>query len=789
MAYAARAIGRFELLREIGRGGMSVVYLARQMGLEREVALKELAKIGFADPSFAQRFILESRLTSSLSHPNIVTVFDFFEHEKTPYIAMEYLPRGSLRPWMHRLTQAQVAGVLESVLAGLAHAHRRGVIHRDLKPENLLLTQEGSIKIADFGIAKAIGEAATTTVRTQTGMAIGTPAYMAPEQAMARGIGPRTDLYATGVIAYELLVGRVPFDQIDTPMAVLFAQVNDPIPPPLDVKPDLHPGLARWLEQMLQKDPEARPPDAAEAWDALEEVVFDALGHRWRRDARILDPESDPASRPLAPASFHELPNVETPTELARPAEAEVDADAKTPALPRPLPPELAAEPQPKKGETSFTEAVGAVGAAKPRRSRSRLVWLLAGAAVLAGAAIAAAVVLLGGSGGGSPSTKTVAPPPPPQPPPVAVARVSAGSALGGRLDEKMTSLARSGSIYLAGGFEARKDASTAALLWGSRDGRHFTRIAVGILAGRASKVVNAVAIHGPILVAVGSSRLGRDEDASVWIAHTGGQLQQACTEDAICGDGNGPKRTQAMLGITATPTGFVAVGEDFNVATRHLDAAVWHASPDGQTWNRVPLHEKLLAPGHRVMNAVVWTPGFLFAVGRDPEDAAVWRSTDETHWSRVHSAGFDGATGFAEMKAIAAGGPGLVAVGWTQPSGSPGQRDAAVWTFDGDWHLVHSSAFTAPGLQEATSVAVTPRGILVGGFDSSSSTDAALWFSRDGTTWQRVPARALRGEGDQSIDAIVGTGQGRALLAGDAASQRLIDEDAALWSARVAAR
>ena len=769
---------------------MSVVYLARQMGLEREVALKELAKIGFADPSFAQRFILESRLTSSLSHPSIVTVFDFFEHESTPYIAMEYLPRGSLRPWMHRLTQAQIAGVLESVLAGLAHAHRRGVIHRDLKPENLLLTGEGSIKIADFGIAKAIGEAATTTVRTQTGMAIGTPAYMSPEQAMARGIGPRTDLYATGVIAYELLVGRVPFEQIDTPMAVLFAHVNDPIPPPLEVKPDLHPGFARWLEQLLQKNPADRPPDAAHAWDALEEVVFDALGPRWRRDARILDPtESDPALRPLAPASFHELPNVETPTELAP---AEVDPEAKTPALPPPLPPEVAAEPQPKTGETSFTDAVGAVGAAKPSRRRSRLVWLLVGAAVLAAGAIAAAVVLLGGSGGGSQPTTVTPPPPPPKALSVAVARIPAGATLGGPLDEEMTSLARSGSIYFAGGFEARKDGSTAALLWGSRDGRRFTLIAPGgILAGRASKVVNGVAIRGPILVAVGSSRLGGDQDASVWVAHLGGPLQQACTEEAICGDGNGPKRKQAMLGITATPTGFVAVGEDFSVSTRHLDAAVWHASPDGQTWNRVVLHEKLLAPGDRVMNAVVWTPGFLFAVGRDPEDAAVWRSSDETHWSRMHSAGFDGAAGTAEMKAIAVGGPGLVAAGWIQPpGGSRSQRDAAVWTFDGaDWHLVHSSAFAAPGLQEATSVAVTRRGILVGGFDGSSSPDAALWFSRDGTTWQRVPTRALRGEGDQTVDAIVGTGQGRALLAGNAASQRLIDEDAALWSARIGAR
>jgi serine/threonine protein kinase len=786
MAYAARAVGRFELLREIGRGGMSVVYLARQMGLEREVALKELAKIGFADPSFAQRFILESRLTSSLSHPSIVTVFDFFEHESTPYIAMEYLPRGSLRPWMHRLTQAQIAGVLESVLAGLAHAHRRGVIHRDLKPENLLLTGEGSIKIADFGIAKAIGEAATTTVRTQTGMAIGTPTYMSPEQAMARGIGPRTDLYATGVIAYELLVGRVPFEQIETPMAVLFAHVNDPIPPPLELKPDLHPGFARWLEQLLQKNPADRPPDAAHAWDALEEVVFDALGPRWRRDARILEPtESEPASRPLAPASFHELPNVETPTELARPAE--VDAEAKTPALPRPLPPEVTAEPKPKKGETSFTEAVEAVGAAKPRR-RSRLVWLVGAAAVLAAGAIAAAVVLLGRSGGGGGSPTTTAVVPPTKPPPVAVARVAAGPKFGGPLDQAMTSLARSGSIYFAGGFETRKNGSTAALLWASPDGRRFTRYAGGILAGRASKVVNAVAIRGPILVAVGSSRYAGDEDASVWIAHRHGPLQQACTEDAICGDQYGPKRTQAMLGITATPKGFVAVGEDFEA--HHLDTAVWRASPDGQTWSRVTLHEKLLAPGNRIMNAVVSTPSGLFAVGRDPEDAAVWRSPDGIRWSRMHSAAFDGATGTAEMKAIATGALGLVAAGWIQPSGGRGQRDAAVWTFDGaGWHLVHSSAFAAPGLQEATSVAVTPRGILVGGLDGSSSTDAALWFSRDGTTWQRVPTRALRGDGDQTIDAIVGLGQGGALLAGDAASQRLIDEDAALWSARIGAR
>src|SRR5881275_1081461 len=151
-----KTVGRYEILREVGRGGMAMVYLARQTDLDRFVALKELGAFHASDASFAQRFLRESRVAGSLSHPSIVTVFDYFEHEGTPYIAMEYLPRGSLRPWVNRLTQAQIAGVLESILAGLAHAHRRGVIHRDLKPENLLLTGEGSIKIADFGIAKAI---------------------------------------------------------------------------------------------------------------------------------------------------------------------------------------------------------------------------------------------------------------------------------------------------------------------------------------------------------------------------------------------------------------------------------------------------------------------------------------------------------------------------------------------------------------------------------------------------------------------------------------------------------
>src|SRR5581483_5102533 len=135
-----RVVGRYELQREVGRGGTAIVYLARQTDLERAVALKELAAFRAAESKALERFLLESRLAGSLNHPNVVTVHDYFEHDRTPYIAMEYFERGSLRRLVGRLTLAQTAGVLEGLLAGLAHAESRGIVHRDLKPENVMVT-------------------------------------------------------------------------------------------------------------------------------------------------------------------------------------------------------------------------------------------------------------------------------------------------------------------------------------------------------------------------------------------------------------------------------------------------------------------------------------------------------------------------------------------------------------------------------------------------------------------------------------------------------------------------
>ena len=292
-----RKVGRYEILREVGRGGMAVVYLARQTDLDRDVALKELGAFHAADPAFAERFLRESRVAGSLSHPNIVTVHDYFEHDAIPFIPMEYIERGSLRPLVGKLSLQQIAGVLEGVLAGLAHAETRGIVHRDLKPENLMITAQGGVKIADFGIAKALNQAQGRFL-TATGTTVGTPTYMAPEQAMAKNIGPWTDLYATGVIAYELLCGQVPFHDTDTPMAILLRQVNDPIPSPLSVKPDLDPRLADWLQKLLEKAPEDRISNAQEAWDQLEEIIISICGARWRREARVVQRDQPEVSTP-----------------------------------------------------------------------------------------------------------------------------------------------------------------------------------------------------------------------------------------------------------------------------------------------------------------------------------------------------------------------------------------------------------------------------------------------------------------------------------------------------------
>ena len=308
----ARTVGRYEVLEELGSGGMATVYLARQTDLDRLVALKELSAFRQADPSFTQRFLRESRLAGSLSHPNIVTVHDYFEHDGVPYIAMEYVERGSLRPHIGRVSLTQVAGILEGMLSALEYAERNEIVHRDIKPENVMVTSGGQVKITDFGIAKATGGARAGSFLTDTGTTVGTPNYMAPEQAMGRDIGPWTDLYSVGVMAFEFFVGHVPFSDTDEPMAILMRQVSDPVPPASSVNPEVDPAISDWIERLLVKEPEERTQSASDAWHDFEEIVLGLVGPRWRRSARLLEPSDRPPDTPAGP-------DTSPPTRAARP--------------------------------------------------------------------------------------------------------------------------------------------------------------------------------------------------------------------------------------------------------------------------------------------------------------------------------------------------------------------------------------------------------------------------------------------------------------------------------------
>jgi predicted Ser/Thr protein kinase len=328
-----RTVGRYEITRRLGRGGMAVVHLARQTDLDRLVALKELHALDAETPSSARRFLQESRLAGSLAHPSIVHVYDYFEHDGTPFIAMEYVAGGTLRPHVGHMTFAQIAGVLEAVLAALAHAEQEGIVHRDLKPENILVAPDGRVKIADFGIAKAFNRVNPTGMLTATGMAIGTPAYMAPEQAMAGKVGPWTDLYAVGCMAFEFFTSTVPFGDAHTPMAMLVRRINEPAPSVASLNAALPDGLPAWIDSLLVKDPSKRTQSAAAAFDELEDVVIGTLGARWRRSARL--PASAPTGEPVDPFAAQEAipgPYTPPPADAVPAALRDIDPSAVDPS-------------------------------------------------------------------------------------------------------------------------------------------------------------------------------------------------------------------------------------------------------------------------------------------------------------------------------------------------------------------------------------------------------------------------------------------------------------------------
>ena len=253
-------LGRYRILSLLGRGGMADVYRAEDERLGREVALKALPPEFARDPERVVRFEREVRAAARLSHPNIVTVFEFGHGEGQHFYTMELMPGGDLKARIRGcpegMAPAEARSVAVPVVRALDYAHRQGFVHRDVKPENILFDGEGTPQLTDFGIARAMAEG---TRMTATGMSIGSLHYMSPEQARGLQVDGRSDLYSLGVVLYEMLTGRLPFDARDT-LAVALAHLNDPVP-------DLPAALAGWqpvLDRLLAKSPADRYGSAAE---------------------------------------------------------------------------------------------------------------------------------------------------------------------------------------------------------------------------------------------------------------------------------------------------------------------------------------------------------------------------------------------------------------------------------------------------------------------------------------------------------------------------------------------
>ena len=262
---------RYRLEQQLGKGGMATVWKAHDLRLERPVALKCLMAPLSQDPTFLVRFFQEAQQAAGISHPNVVEVLDFGDGDDCPYLVMEYLPGGSLNDMATPIDPKQALTLIAEAAAGVGAAHETGLVHRDLKPGNIMLTEDGTAKVADFGIAVSRAQERLTA----TGTAIGSPHYVSPEQASGRPTGPSSDVYSLGVVLHELLTGRRPFE-LENAMALAIAHVEEAPEPPSAHNPALSPAIDAVVMRCLDKDPEARFANGAEMSSALGAL---AAGH------------------------------------------------------------------------------------------------------------------------------------------------------------------------------------------------------------------------------------------------------------------------------------------------------------------------------------------------------------------------------------------------------------------------------------------------------------------------------------------------------------------------------
>jgi serine/threonine protein kinase len=268
-------IGPYRIVEQLGQGGMATVFKAYHASLDRYVAIKALHPAFNADASFATRFQREARVVARLEHPNIVPVYDYAEHETRPYLVMKFIEGDTLKARMDQspLSSEEISKIVQAVGSALAYAHKQGVLHRDVKPSNVLLAKDGSIYLADFGLAR-MAQSGESTLSSD--MVMGTPQYISPEQAMGKSdLDQRTDLYSFGVMLYEMVVGRVPFNA-DTPFAIIHDHIYSPLPLPRKVNPNVPEQVERVLLKALAKERLDRFEEASQLVSAFKEAWSEA---------------------------------------------------------------------------------------------------------------------------------------------------------------------------------------------------------------------------------------------------------------------------------------------------------------------------------------------------------------------------------------------------------------------------------------------------------------------------------------------------------------------------------
>ena len=267
-----RQLGDYQIIEQIGKGGMASVYRAYQPSLDRDVAIKVLPPYyAEQDDSFTQRFKREARAIANLRHPNILMVLEAGEQDDLAYIVMEYVNAGTLKERLRNpISLKEIYSLVKQIAAALEHAHELGIVHRDIKPSNILLPKPDWPLLTDFGLAHIVGG----SFLTQSGMTVGTPAYMSPEQGRGERVDHHTDIYALGVMLYEMTVGEVPYTA-ETPMAVVVKHIVDPLPIPREKNPNIPEELQRIILKALAKNPEDRFQSAGEFAAALERVAVD----------------------------------------------------------------------------------------------------------------------------------------------------------------------------------------------------------------------------------------------------------------------------------------------------------------------------------------------------------------------------------------------------------------------------------------------------------------------------------------------------------------------------------